>query len=148
MALTSFNGPTASTHDETIVCGVDLLPTLCTVAGAAPPSTPLDGHDVSRAFQGGPITQRPPLFWEYGRDDSYPIPWKKTDRSPNLAAREGNWKLLMNSDGSRIELDDLSKSPHEDDNVALLHPAIRDRLATKLLAWEDGLPGYPAVSRP
>lgn len=60
-------------------CTSDLLPTLCTLVGQKLPDRPLDGIDLSAAFD-GEATRRPvPLyFWIYdtaGLERSKPRPW-------------------------------------------------------------------------
>ena len=132
---------------------VDLFPTLCGMAGIdaaealrqqgvdQAASDYFDGVDMSEALRGRPVTRTKLLFWEYGRDDSYLRPAREDDRSPNLAVRDGQWKLLMNADGSRVELYDLTTSPDEHVNVAETHPEVRDRLRAELTAWRASLPG-------
>jgi hypothetical protein len=60
-----------------------------------------------------------------------------------LAIRSGDYKLLMNPDRSRVELYDLLRDPMQVDNLAGEHPDIVDRLAEKVLAWQQTLPPGP-----
>jgi arylsulfatase A-like enzyme len=64
-------------------------------------------------------------------------------RSPQLAIRDGNWKLLMNPDRSRVELYDLVRDPTQLDNLADQHPAIVARLSKSILDWQKTLPPSP-----
>lgn len=74
----------------TPVCGVDLLPTLCEVAGVQVPTThPLDGASFLPIFSGGSVPRTTPLFWAYYRSIS----------SPKVAMREGDWKLVAHWSG-------------------------------------------------
>ena len=75
--------------DEITVCGaVDLLPSLCAIAGSAlPQGAVLDGENLSAAWFGQPTVRAQPLFWEYGRNATFKYPPGR-DRSPNLAVRE------------------------------------------------------------
>jgi arylsulfatase A-like enzyme len=136
--------PAGAVDDTTVLSAVDLFPTFCSLAGAALPAgmTP-DGEDRSAALFGRPsATRARPLFWEYGRNDrffAYPGP-KTGDRSPNVAVRDGKWKLLVNADGSGAELYDLSVDPKEKANLAAMHPDVAERLRTAALAWRRGLP--------
>ena len=57
-----------------------------------------------------------------------------------LAIRDGDWKLLMNPDRSRVELYDIPRDPTQLANVADKHPEIVERLSAKLLAWQETLP--------
>jgi hypothetical protein len=63
--------------------------------------------------------------------------------SPMLAIREGNYKLLLNPDRSRIELYDIPKDPTQLTNIAEKYPDVVDRLAARVLAWNQTLPGGP-----
>jgi arylsulfatase A-like enzyme len=60
-----------------------------------------------------------------------------------LAIREGNWKLLMNPDRSRVELYDIPRDPMEMTNLADRQPAVVKRLSEKVLAWQKSLPPGP-----
>ena len=87
------------------------------MAGASiPREHPLDGIDVSAVWRGGAAPKRGPLFWEYGRNDEF---FKfGPDRSPNLAVRREQWKLLVNADGSKAELYDLNADKAEKNDLA------------------------------
>jgi arylsulfatase A len=66
------------------VSGVDVLPTLCELAGAAPPADrPLDGASVAPLLDGKPVARARPLFWHYFRALG----------GPKAAIRLGDWKL-------------------------------------------------------
>ena len=101
----------------------------------------LDGEDFSAALAGGSLTRRKPLFWEYGRNtNSFAYPKEPYHRSPNLAVRDGNWKLLIQADGAGAELYDLAADPKEQRNLAAEKPEITKRLAEKLLNWRKAMP--------
>ncbi len=136
--------PAGRVDSTSIISGVDMLPTLSRLAGIAPPDDSLrDGEDVSDAFRGQGHTRTTPLHWEW----RYNIVGHVWNVSPGMAARDGRWKLLMNPDGSRIELYDLLKDPRESDNVADEHPEIVRRLAERLHTWYAHLPEAPADAR-
>ena len=104
--------PAGGVNEATVLAAVDLFPTLCTLCRAEPPKgyAP-DGEDLGPALLGTSPRRTKPLFWEYGRNDkSFAYPAGK-DRSPNVAVRDGDWKLLVNADGTGAELYDLSADP-------------------------------------
>ena len=101
------------------------------LVGVKPPGDAvLDGSDMSRVWLGGAGPRSKPLFWEYGRtshDYIYPRP-DPNDKSPNVAVRDGNWKLLINADSTRAELYDLAVDPQETKNRAAEMPGETARL--------------------
>jgi arylsulfatase A-like enzyme len=126
--------------ERTIMATVDFFPTFCALARVAPPEAEFDGVDMSAALLGKPQERERPLLWEYGRDDSYLKPGAEADRSPNLAIRDGRWKLLINADGTRTELYDLEVDPREQTNLAEQHRAVAARLSKRVLDWRRSLP--------
>jgi arylsulfatase A-like enzyme len=133
--------PAGRTDSSTVVGAVDLFPTCCALSGVrVPGATQLDGENLSGAFRGRPMTRRRDLMWDYGRTKAMQRPGLAIDQSPNLAIRRGQWKLLVNDDGSKPELYDFSRSEKEDRNVAAEHPAIAKRLSHKLIGWRESLP--------
>lgn len=80
--------PPGSVSDEP-VCGVDLLPTLCDLAGIDPPQDRvLDGVSVLPGWQGQSIARPRPLYWQFNFAQS----------DPKVAIRDGDWKLLCGLD--------------------------------------------------
>ena len=133
--------PADRVDGETVISGLDLLPSICALAGITlPPETPLDGEDQSGALLGKPTARKRPLFWEYGRNETafkYP---PGRNRSPTLAVREGPWKLLLNADRGGAELYDVVADSAEEHNRAADAPEVVARLADALLAWRKALP--------
>jgi arylsulfatase A-like enzyme len=135
------NIPAGKTDATTIAAAVDLFPTCCRLAGIKPPlNAAFDGVDLSSAFLGKPLHRRPDLFWDYGRSRDMQRPGKPSDQSPNLAIRSGYWKLLVNGDGSNLELYDFRQSDKEDRNAAATQPSVAKELSEKLIHWRESLP--------
>lgn len=133
--------PAGNVDQESVVASVDLFPTLCHVAGVeAPEGLALDGEDASGAWQGMPMTRTKPLLWEYGRNKTYLQPKLETDRSPNVAIRDGRWKLLINDDGSKAELYNMAVDPQEKRDLAKDREPIVKRLKEQALEWRRSLP--------
>jgi arylsulfatase A-like enzyme len=133
--------PADRVDDRTVLAATDLFPSLCAIAGVPlPPGISFDGEDLSGALTGSPTTRSRTLLWEYGRNTkAFAFP-KGVDRSPNVALREGDWKLLVNADGSDLQLFNLRDDPKESANVAEQYPDIARRLQDKALAWRKSLP--------
>ncbi len=130
-------------NEATVIASVDLFPTLATLCSAAlPRDFQPDGQDMSAALRGQTAPRTKPLFWEYGRNStSFAYPKDAHHRSPNVAVREGDWKLLVNADGTDAALYDLAKDPFEEKDLIADHPEVAKRLTDAALAWRRSLPG-------
>lgn len=132
--------PAGRTDSQSVLSAVDLFPSMCKLAGAPLPAAALDGEELSAVLLGQPASRKQPLFWEYGRNaTAYAYPQGR-DKSPNLAVRDGQWKLLINADGSGAELYNLMADSAEAKNVAGEQPEIVQRLSKVALAWRSTLP--------
>ncbi|MEX2288569.1 MAG: sulfatase-like hydrolase/transferase [Planctomycetaceae bacterium] len=132
--------PAGRVDDDSIVSAVDFLPTLCDFAKADLPNDYRgDGEDVGDILGGTPRPRSKPLMWEWRfRVAGYPV-----HHSPILAIRDGWWKLLLNPDGSRIELYDIPRDRMEQNNLAAQHADIVAKLSKQALAWQAKLPPGP-----
>ena len=127
--------------DMSVISAADFFPSFCAIAGATlPDGFAFDGKDKSDVLSGKSSDEERTLFWEYGRNNiAYRYP-SGNDRSPNLSIREGKWKLLINADGTDIQLYNLEKDSRETTNIYRENAVITERLKTKLLAWRKSLP--------
>lgn len=120
---------------ESVVSSVDFFPTCCSLAGVETGVTGLDGENRAGVFLGKAAKRKTELYWDYGRTKDMPRPGLERDQSPNLAVRSGEWKLLVNGDGSRVELYDFRKSDREEENVAGREPKVAKELTERVLGW-------------
>ncbi len=135
--------PKGKVDETSVICATDILYSICSMT-----QTPLpedykgDGEDMSKALLGNPQQRTKAIFWEYRRNKSnaFPKPGNEKDLSPNLAVREGDWKLLMNYDGSEIILFNLKNDKNETTDIKDKHPEITQKLKNKVLAWRRALP--------
>ncbi len=127
--------------DTTVVCAVDLLPSLCKIARARlPKGYRSSGEDMSRALLGKPSVRKGDLMWDFGRNEAFMFPRDRYHRSPSLAIRRGNWKLLLNPDGSNAQLYDIAADINETKNLAEKNPALVRDLSKTVLAWWERRP--------
>jgi N-acetylgalactosamine-6-sulfatase len=133
--------PAGRINETSVVAGCDLLPTVCKMAGVeVPPDHVLDGEAMHDVLLGSTRKRVRPLFWNW----RFRIAGEPFHHSPMLAIRDGDFKLLMNPDRSRIELYDIPEDPTQLTNVAEKHPDLVARMADALLAWHATLPAGPA----
>jgi N-acetylgalactosamine-6-sulfatase len=132
--------PAGRVETASVLTAVDFLPTVTALTGTSVPSGwRLDGEDVSDILTGKSRPRTKPIFWEW----RFRIAGDMMHHSPMLSIREGDWKLLMNPDRSRVELYDIPYDPTELNNLADRKPDVVNRLAPKLLAWQKELPPGP-----
>ena len=124
---------------KSVFAAIDLAPTLLTLASVdGVEQAEFDGEALSGVLKGTTETSRQqPLFFRRppDRDAFY-----GDDDLPDLAVREGNWKLLCEYDGSDAELFDLAADPSETKNVAGSHAEIVEQLTKQLVAWHKAMP--------
>lgn len=119
---------------------IDLAPTLLTIAGvSAPAGTDFDGVSMRETLLGHSEASRArPLFFRRPPDRAS---FSGDDNLPDLAVRDGRWKLLCTYEGSAPQLYDLEADPSEKTNLAATQPDETARLTSAVLAWHRSLPG-------
>ncbi len=126
-----------------LVAHVDVLPTLCEIAGAAVPAdvaAKLEGrslvpllHDASAPWPDRPLVTH---FgrWERGRAAESAL--------RQCRIREGRWSLVNTKNrADGWELHDIAADPGERVNVAAAHPDVVARLAAEYDRWWAGVQG-------
>ncbi len=82
------------TEDDTPICGVDWLPTLCEVAGIKKPDDrALDGTSILPILDGREIKRNTPLYWHFIRARG----------APKAAIRVGDWKMTAAMDAEPLK---------------------------------------------
>ncbi|MDG2224603.1 MAG: sulfatase-like hydrolase/transferase [Rubripirellula sp.] len=129
---------------ESVFSAIDLVPTLLDLTLTPhPEGAEFDGESLVPTLLGVPPLNgvggsraQPILFRRPPDRDSF---YGDQDL-PDLAIRDGNWKLLCEYDGTEPELYDLSKDRGETNNLAGEFPDQVERLTKVLLAWHNTLP--------
>jgi arylsulfatase A len=79
----------SGTVSDEPVSGVDVLPTLCELAGTEPPTDRvLDGASFLPVLSGGKVERDHPLYWQFNRARS----------DVKVVMRDGDWKILARLD--------------------------------------------------
>jgi arylsulfatase A-like enzyme len=118
---------------------IDIAPTILTISGvSAPAGTAFDGVSMRETLLGRSEASRDrPLFFRRPPDRAS---FSGDDNLPDLAVRDGRWKLLCTYDGASPQLYDLDADPSEKNNLAAAHPAETARLTAAVVAWHRSLP--------
>ena len=81
---------------------------------------------------------------QYGGEYTNILPGDPKFISPSLAVRHGDWKFLMNPDGSRAELYNLIDDPGEKTNLAQKNAKVARWLKKILCVWAKEM-GFEVV---
>ncbi len=129
-----------SVNTESIFAAFDLVPSLLSIAKIEAKGIVFDGENIAPALLGqSEVSRTAPIFWRRPPDRKTASP-ALPERLPDLAMREGNWKLLCEYDGTKPQLYDLAKDRGETTNLAVTHPDIVRRMTKSLLEWHQSLP--------
>ncbi len=134
-----------TTNETSLLCALDVNRSLYSMTGASLPNdVELDGEDLASTLLGKDQRSREaPIFWRRPPDR----PGTKREDNPDLAVRDGNWKYLVNYDGSDAQLFDLDADVSESQNLVADQPQIVERLHAALTRWNALMPvdaGDPA----
>lgn len=131
----SFNRGVVVTN---IVQNIDVMPTLCELAGVPLPSLGIQGRSMAALVAGREATWKEQAFAE---------------RSSSMV-REGRFKYIKNDKknarhgGGAVELYDLASDPLETNNLAVdpQHAATMKRLAAQLDTWQTAMAPVPVIA--
>lgn len=126
--------PAGRVDKETVLAGVDMLPTLLAAAGLhAPDGYKSDGENVLPAFKGQALQRTQPVFWWWqGKHTG--------DDWPAFAMREGPWMLIMDETKKRVELYNVTSDRAQQQDVAADHPERVARMRRAIELWFATLP--------
>ena len=127
-----------SKNTSSVVAGIDFPLMFMEVAGAKPDQgIEYDGENMLEAISGKTTKIRSkPLMWirPPDRPGYYP------DNAPDLAIRKGDFKLLMDFDGTNLQLYDLINDEGETKNLKNEKPTVTAELKEDLRTWFTNYP--------
>lgn len=137
--------PSGLTNEKTVLAAMDVPPSLLTLANVQPPAdVRFDGLNMADALVGRATPRRDqPILWVRPPDRPGP-----KNNWPDLAIRDGDWKLLVFRDGSRPELFNLADDPNETTNLADKHPDVTKRLSGEVIRWDRAVQGAAGRAKP
>jgi arylsulfatase A len=128
----------AGTVSTEPVCNVDLLPTLCSIAGVKPPEgRVLDGAIITPLFEDKPVKRPHPLYWQY--DLAISKPWV-------VSLRDGPWKLLADAKLEKFELYNVVDDVGEKKDLADSQPDRVKQMAEVMKRLHQEIQGEGARS--
>ena len=131
--------PAGRIDRSSVITAVDLLPTFLEAAGVAlPDEVEADGESALAAFKGEEFERTKPIYWEWRGGDNGDHTW------PNLAMRDGKWKLIINEKQDKTALYDLEADWAEKNDLSADFPEVEKELRKKLRAWKSSLPTEPS----
>ena len=134
---------------ESVFSAIDLVPTLLEICDSPyPKKIQFDGESLPAVLLGKSNSSREkPLFFRRppDRDRFYGV-----NDLPDLAVRQGKWKLLCEYDGISPLLFDLEKDAAEKINLASKEPDVVKRLTDAVVSWHQSMPADngPALAGP
>ncbi len=127
------------TADQTAVSH-DLLPTLCSLCGLAPPAG-IDGVDLAGVVRGTLVEHARSLYWHYPH-------YSNQGGRPGAAIRDGQYKLIEFYETGRRELFDVAADPREGRNLSAEKPEVVERLAAQLTKWRSDVGAQEMTPNP
>jgi uncharacterized sulfatase len=126
-------------NKSSCLAAIDLAPSLLQIADVPKPGNiEFDGQPLSDTLLGRSKQSRSkPLFFRRPPDRPR---HNGEGNLPDLAVRDGRWKLLCEYGGTEPQLYNLETDPGETSNVAPANPTIVERLTTAVLDWNNSMP--------
>lgn len=128
-------------NEKSVMVAMDLVPSMLAVAGiSAGSDASFDGENVASTLIGKSEASRTsPIFWRRPPDRKNSPP-ALSEPQPDLAVRDGRWKLLCDYDGSNAQLYDLVQDQTESTDLASQQPALVQRLTKAAMDWNQSMP--------
>ncbi len=126
-----------SRNNTSIFSGIDLVPSIINFARIQN-DVNYDGEVLINTLTGKSVSSRKkPIFFRRPPDRKSYYGFQNL---PDLSVRDGKWKLLCNYDGSNAQLYNIPNDHGENKNLASKYPAIVQKMAKGLMAWNSALP--------
>lgn len=124
-------------NKTSIFSAMDLVPSLLSIAGVEA-DVEFDGENLEGTLLGSSKDSRSqPLFFRRPPDRE---DFRHYTELPDLAVRDGKWKLYCDYDGSSAELYDLESDPSETTDVVAQNSEVAGLLIHSVLRWNSSMP--------
>ena len=130
---------TGEVNRDSVFSAIDLVPTILNIAKVdSPAEVKFDGEVLTETLLGNSnVSRKSPLFFRRppDRDSFYGI-----EDCPDLAVRDGKWKLLCEYDGTDAMLFNLDDDRGEENDLIDTENEISKRLAALVVEWHNRMP--------
>jgi arylsulfatase A len=107
------------------IIGSDVFPTMLDAAGVAIPTDKvLDSTSILPILEGKPFERSNPLYW------------RNYYEKFRVAIRDGEWKIISNSQRTEFELYNLELDPRETKDLSKHYPDVFERMKARLIAYD------------
>ncbi|MFY0652701.1 MAG: sulfatase-like hydrolase/transferase [Cyclobacteriaceae bacterium] len=126
-------------NKESVFSAVDLVPSLLKFTNTrADSKIQYDGENKLETILGkSNASRKSPIFYSRPPDRKNYYGFKDL---PDLAMRDGKWKLLCDYDGSRPELFDILADPGETTNLSGDNNEVVNAMTKRLVSWWESMP--------
>jgi uncharacterized sulfatase len=130
---------------KSVFSAIDLIPSLLEFTGVGKEeSVKYDGENKIETLLGESNSSRKaPIFYSRPPDRKN---YYGFENLPDLAIRDGKWKLLCDYDGSNAQLYDINRDSGETNNLASKHPEIVITMTKKVVKWWNSMPKLYSTS--
>lgn len=134
------DGKAGSTDDASILAAMDIAPSVLKLAGVSVPTdVRFDGEEHSASLLGRETAVRKaPIFWR--RPPDRKMVGEPPKPQPDLAVRDGKWKVICDYDGGNPRLYDLEADSSESTDLTASQPDVTTRLVKALVEWHHSMP--------
>jgi len=127
--------PANYVDEQSVISGLDYLPSICSILGIDIDQNNFDGRDKSHVWYGTPEKREEALYW------------KRPVKNATISILDHPWKLHKVSADS-VELYNLESDPFEEDEVSSENQSIVKDLLIRIDQWNDSLPSHPVRNNP
>jgi uncharacterized sulfatase len=133
------SGKAGTVNRTSVMAAIDLVPSLLALTGVAPPDeVAFDGQALAEVLTGRSQASRAGSLFFRRPSDRHSF--HSVTSLPDLAVRNGRWKLLCSYDSSNPQLYDLDADRGETKNIAQEHPEVVQRLSVEVVEWHKSMP--------
>lgn len=126
-------------NNTSVFSAIDLKPSLLAFSGVKPSDNEItDGENLIETLTGTSyLSRQAPIFYSRPPDRKN---YYGFENLPDLAVRDGDWKLLCDYDGKRPELYNIVNDEEENQNLANAEPDRVRAMTQKVLTWFGSMP--------